>query len=335
MNKSFTLIICTYMRPKALINLLNSVNEQVLYPDQILIIDGSTNSKTEESLKINHYNNLKYFRVGEENRGLTKQRNFGINLIDEHSEIVCFLDDDTELTKTYFQELIKTFSSDTKITGVGGLSINENRWQIKDQNKKYSKLKYYEIDGYIVKEGQRNVVRNFLGLQSNKPPMIMPEFSNGISYGYPFNSKIYAVDLLIGMSFSFHRKVFENLKFSTFFEGYGLYEDADYSLRALQYGKNVINTDVKLYHYHEPSGRPNQYKYGKMVLRNGWYVWRIKYPKPSLKAKLKWHLIAYLLTCIRFTNVITTSQRKQALTESIGRTVGWLSLFINKPKINR
>ena len=70
-----------------------------------------------------------------------------------------------------------------------------------------------------------------------------------------------------------------------------------------------------------------------MVIRNGWYVWRIKYPNPSFKARFKWNLIVFLLTIIRFSNSFTTSDRKEAFTESLGRTVGWFSLIFNKPKI--
>ena len=73
--------------------------------------------------------------------------------------------------------------------------------------------------------------------------------------------------------------------------------------------------------------------YGKMVVRNGWYVWRVKHPKPSLKARLKWNAITILLLKIRWINVITTSKRKEAFTEALGRTVAWWQLLFNKPKI--
>jgi hypothetical protein len=86
--------------------------------------------------------------------------------------------------------------------------------------------------------------------------------------------------------------------------------------------------------YHLPKIIPGTYSvddYGKMVVRNGYYVWRVKYPNPSFKAKIKWHLITLLLTAIRFTNVVTTSKRKEALTETFGRISGWFSLFFNPP----
>jgi hypothetical protein len=67
-------------------------------------------------------------------------------------------------------------------------------------------------------------------------------------------------------------------------------------------------------------------------VRNGWYVWRVKYPSPSFKAQLKWHAITLLLTAIRLSNALTSSQKREAATESLGRIVGWLSLLFNKPK---
>jgi hypothetical protein len=93
-----------------------------------------------------------------------------------------------------------------------------------------------------------------------------------------------------------------------------------------------MNTRLQLNHYHHPSGRPNQYQYGKMVVRNGWYVWRTKNPKPLMDAQFKWHAISLLLTLIRFSNVLTTRKRKEAFTEALGRTMGWWSLWFSNPK---
>ncbi|MBL4604345.1 MAG: glycosyltransferase family 2 protein [Flavobacteriaceae bacterium] len=329
----FSLIICTYMRPKSLLDLLESVKDQTLYPNQIIIVDGSTNDDTSLAIqKTTTYKNLEYYKVKEEERGLTRQRNFGIHKISKDSDVVCFLDDDTVLEKSYFEEISSTYQNNPEITGVGGVALNENRWVLKEENKKYSPNKYYEFEEYVVQEGQRNIIRNYLGLQSDRESNIMPEFSNGRTFGYPLTGKTYEVDLLIGMSFSFHRKVFDSILFSTYFEGYGLYEDADYSLRALKFGKNAINTNAQLNHYHHPDGRPNKYKFGKMVVRNGWYVWRVKYPNVSFKSRVKWNLIIILLAMIRFSNVFTSSDRKGAFTESVGRIHGWFTLVLNKPK---
>ena len=60
---NFTLIVCTYMRPIPLLSLLNSVKNQTVYPNEILIIDGSTNNETEVMINQNSFQNLIYFQV--------------------------------------------------------------------------------------------------------------------------------------------------------------------------------------------------------------------------------------------------------------------------------
>ena len=328
----FTLIVCTYQRSQSLLRLLQSVRDQTLYPNEILIIDGSSDNDSKAMLAENDFENLTYYKVEPEYRGLTKQRNFGLAQVDSKSEVIAFLDDDTVLLPDYFKELLDTFVGDGQIVGVGGVAVNENKWFRVEPNKIYNKNRFFQFEGYVYKEGQRNVVRNFAGLQSHLGPGRMPNYSHGKTCGFPLTGKTHEVDLLIGMSFAFRKRVFESIGFSTFFEGYGLYEDADFSIRALEFGKNVINTKVQLNHYHHPSGRPNQYQYGKMVVRNGWYVWRVKNPNPSVKSKVKWHAITLLLTAIRFANIVTTSKRKEAFTESIGRIMGWFSLWFVKPQ---
>ncbi|WP_255318230.1 glycosyltransferase family 2 protein [Flavobacterium aquatile] len=331
-STKFSLIICTYMRAKALLNLLNSIRNQSVYPDEIIIVDGSTNDKTQEILEKNNFVNLIYYKVDEQNRGLTKQRNFGISKVGSASELVCFLDDDTILEQDYFEKIITTFIEKPDAIGVGGVAINENKWKINSQNITKSD-KFYILENYYIKESSRNYLRNLLGLGSNKMPGVMPEFSHGKTCSYPLNQKTYPVDLLVGMAMNFRKSLFDKITFSTYFEGYGLYEDADFSLRALKFGQNYINTSAKLSHYHDSSGRPNKYNYGKMVLRNGWYVWRIKYPNPTFNNRVKWNAIALLLIIIRFSNTFTTTRKKEAFTESVGRIVGWFSLLYNKPSL--
>lgn len=327
-----SLIICTYLRPKPLLMLLQSVKNQSIYPNEILIVDGSTNLETKEMLVQNTFQNLTYFLVSNENRGLTKQRNFGIKNVGKDIEIVCFLDDDTVLEPNYFEEILKTYSVFPDALGVGGYINNEVIWEKVPENYVPNKREFL-FDGYKRVDGSRFVLRKKLCLDSNKPPGFLPEFSHGRSISFlPPSGKIYEVAQLMGGVSSFRKSVFEKFQFSNYFEGYGLYEDADFSLRLAKTGKLFINTKAQLSHFHHASGRPNQYQYGKMVVRNGWYVWRVKYPNPSFKAKFKWHSITLLLTLIRFSNTFTSNKKLAAFSEAIGRTVGWFSLFFNKPK---
>ena len=320
------------MRPEPLLKLLRSVQEQTVYPNEILIIDGSVNQETEIILQENKFDNLIYCLVSNNNRGLTKQRNFGISKVNSSSEIVCFLDDDTVLEKDYFEQLLKTYQLYPEALGVGGYITNETQWSFVGDDYNVPINEFY-FDGWKRQDGSRFVLRKKLGLDSDCPPGYSSLYSHGRSVGFlPPSGKVYETEMLMGGVSSFKKTVFESLKFSTYFEGYGLYEDADFTLRVAKIGKLYINTAAKLNHYHAASGRPNQYQYGKMVVRNGWYVWRVKNPKPLLDARLKWHAITIILTVIRFSNTITTSHRKQSFTEALGRTIGWWSLCFNKPR---
>ena len=237
---TFSLIICTYKRPQALLTLLQSVKQQTLYPNEILIVDGSPDDFTKEMLSQHSFQNLKYYKVEEKDRGLTKQRNYGIVRVSEASEVVCFLDDDTVLAPTYFEKIIKTYTIHPEALGVGGYITNEVSWQNVGDGYVATVNEFY-YDGWKRKDGSRFVWRKKLGLDSDVPPGCSPAFSHGRSVGFlPPSGKVYPVEQLMGGVSSFRKTVFDQFQFSTYFEGYGLYEDADFTLRVSKtLGKRV------------------------------------------------------------------------------------------------
>ncbi|MEM6685441.1 MAG: glycosyltransferase [Bacteroidota bacterium] len=329
----FTLIICTYMRPKPLQTLLQSVETQSLYPDEILIVDGSQNNATKQMLDQHAFQNIIYFKVDDKDRGLTKQRNFGIKNVSKTSEIVCFLDDDTILDTEYFENLIGTYATHPEALGVGGFITNEISWtKITEQT--HPSATSFVYDGWFRPESVRFRLRKKFGLLDDTKPCYLPSFAHGRSVSFlPPTNKIYPVELCMGGASSFKKEVLEAIKFSTYFEGYGLYEDADFTLRVSKLGHLYVNTAARLEHHHDAAGRPNQYNYGKMVVKNGWYVWRVKYPKPSIKARFKWNATVLLLAFLRFTNIFTQSQKKAVCTEALGRFAAWFQLWFQKPNI--
>jgi glycosyltransferase involved in cell wall biosynthesis len=330
---NFSLIICTYNRRNAIETLMNSIVNQSLYPNQIVIVDGSLNQETKAYFETSNFKNLDYFLVDSSNRGLTKQRNFGISKVNVTSEIICFLDDDTLLDENYFSEIINAYKLFPDAFGVGGCITNEVHWEENTIDYKRSK-NCFTFDGFHKSEDKRFILRKKLGLDSDVLPGFSPMFSHGRSLSYlPFSGKIYKVEQLMGGVSSFKKEVLDTHKFSTYFEGYGLYEDAEFTIRISKLGQLYFNTNAKLEHHHDAAGRPNQFSYGKMVVRNGWYVWRTKNPNPKMIHCVKWHTITILLTFIRIANILTTKKRKEAFTESLGRTVGWFSIVFNKPKI--
>ncbi len=318
------------MRSKAIVTLLESVALQTLYPNEILIIDASTNTDTEDVLKKHTFKNLSYYSVEDDNRGLTKQRNFGISHVGNTMDVVCFLDDDVVLESDYFEQLLSTYKTYPEALAVGGYITNEVQWQVSDNKYNPSKFHY---DGWMRNEPSRFKMRKKLSLEPDTAPGFLPTFAHGRSVSFlPPSGKIYETELIMGGVSSYKKEVFQKIQFSTYFEGYGLYEDADFSIRLAKIGQLFINTNANLAHYHDGSGRPNQYNYGKMVVRNSWYVWKVKYPNPSFKMIFKFYATELLLMIIRFTNIINSKEKLKAFTESLGRKVGLISLIFNKPK---
>ena len=320
------------MRPHALLTLLESVKIQTLYPDEILIVDGSTNNATKSLLEQHLFSNLTYYNVDEKDRGLTKQRNFGLTKVSNTSEVVCFLDDDVILASSYFEHLIGTYQSYPDALAVGGYISNEVVWEKGDV---FNRSKKFYYDGWMRDEPLRFRIRNWFGLAPDSSPCHLPTFSHGRSVSFlPPTGKVYKVEHFMGGVSSYKRRIFDTLSFSTYFEGYGLYEDADFCFRVSKLGTLYVNTKAQLTHHHEVSGRPNQFRYGQMVVRNGWYIWRVRYPNPTLNSILKWHLTELLLMKMTFLGIIISKHRKNSLNEGLGRLVGWFKLVFNKPKIS-
>lgn len=309
--------------------LLNTVEEQEIYPDEIIIVDSSRDNRTRMELERHPFESLRYFKVQDQHRGLTRQRNFGVMKVSPDIEVICFLDDDTMLEPTFFKEILRTYEEHPEAVGVSGYITNETEWQHTGKENGCDRG-YFHYDGWSRVEGSRFQLRRILGLSPSAPPGFMPDFSHGYSTGFlPPSGKTYEVEMLMGGLASYRNSLFQKIIFSPFFEGYGLYEDADFSLRASKIGKLYVNTAAKISHHHAVEGRPDSCNYGKMVIRNGWYVWKVKYQTVTWKAKMKFISTSILLTLIRIGNGL---EKKEGLKEGFGRLTGLWSLIINPPK---
>jgi len=324
MNRStLSLVICTYKRPESLERLLLAILQDPFPPDEILIIDGSPDTRTLAMVeRFKHQNEIiHYYQVGAENRGLTRQRNVGISIA--QSDIIAFLDDDTIPGRGYFAELINCFSRHSDAIGVGGLIVNQVPWRrCTNSNTKDSKKQYW--NGWERKKSFRWRVRERLGLGSPLPPGWMPEFGHGLSADYPPDGVDYHVEFIMGGASSWRKEVFQTTQFSRYFEGYGLYEDLDFCIRANRCGNIYLCTSAQLEHHHAPSGRPNHFLYGKMVVQNGWYVWRERWPNVTAKNYLKWWAITGLLAIMRIRDLHTGG-----LSEAFGRFWGSILVMIS------
>jgi GT2 family glycosyltransferase len=329
MKMVFSVIICTYQRPKEIIRLLNSIENQSLEPNEVIIIDGSLGEDTYLEIHKNSFRFcIKYFHVNEDFRGLTKQRNFGLRELNNKSEIVFFLDDDLLLEENFFQNMLFTFE-DKEAVGCDGFITNENFWFPNLNGVSKWNLRIINLDGYSLKLSYRDFVRRLLGLYpTNIQPGRIPKYGHGKTSLPPTGIK-YEVDHLMGCMMAYRTEIFGHISFSNFFEGYGLYEDFDFSVRASRFGKLITNTSAKCEHHHAPGGRPDFLKFGEMVVKNGYYVWILKYPNPRLIDRFKWHSNTLLLAHLRLANVLSKSNSQAAARDYAGRMMSWIRIILN------
>lgn len=332
-----SLILCTYRRPREVGRLLRAVAAQERAPDETLVVDGSPDDETErvvvrlmrEGGQADVPPGLKYFRVPPEERGLTRQRNYGVARA--RGSVVAFLDDDTIPEPDYFAETLACFARHPESAGVGGFITNEVEWRrVESEGRAPSAV--YRSGVWERREAYRWRLRKLLGLASELPPGRMPEAGHGRPVGYlPPDGRDHAVEFLMGCSFAFRRGVFARRRFSSYFEGYGLYEDMDFCVRAVEDGPLYLATRARLAHYHAPAGRPSRFRYGLMVVRNGWFVWRRRHARPPLGARARWWMTTVLLAVCQLADAVRGPERGQELAEVAGRVWGMLTTLLRAP----
>jgi len=333
-----SLIVCTYRRPREVERLLRAVAAQSRVPDETLIVDGSPEDETERVVRAlmcegdgeGVVRGLKYFRVPPAERGLTRQRNYGVARA--RCRVVAFVDDDIVPEADYFAETLACFGRHPEAAGVGGFITNEVEWRQSDGGVR-APSSLYRSGAWERREAYRWRLRKLLGLASELPPGWMPAAGHGRPVGYlPPDGRDHAVEFLMGCSFAFRREVFARRRFSSYFEGYGLYEDMDFCVRAAEDGPLYLATGARLAHYHAPAGRPSRFRYGLMVVRNGWFVWRRRHPQPPLGARSRWWATTALLAACQLADAVRGPERRQELAEVFGRVWGMASVLWRAPE---
>jgi len=304
-------------------SLMTSLRGIVEGPEEIIVVDASPDDATKDAVQEFDDLPLRYFHVGSEHRGLTRQRNYATQKTT--GDIILFLDDDIIPAPDFFVELRACWLRHPEAVGVGGY-LGEDDWV--PVSRATRGLQWFCVEGWARREPLRWQVRRLLGLASQAPPGWMPPEGNGRpSQCYPPDGEDRIVEFVMGGVSSWRAAIARQIGFSLYFEGYGLYEDMDFSIRAGKYGLIYLCTRARAEHRHDPAGRPRHYRYGYMVSVNGWYVWRLRWRDPGWKARLKWWLTSFLLLGIRFTG------GRDGFVEACGRLVGLLRILVRPPSV--
>lgn len=297
MTPTLSLVICTLERPAAVERLLAALRHQERPADEVLVVDASGDGQTAAVVQAaarGWPGTLRHHAADEEDRGLTRQRNVG--LAATSGALVAFLDDDTVPDPGYLAALVACFEQHADAVGVGGV-ITEAGWRPAGTGPR--RRGWYRRDGWERPEGLRWRVRRALGLAADAPGR-MPPAGHGRAIAFlPPDGRDHEVEFVMGGASAWRRTTLERHRFDPGFAGYGLYEDLDLCLSAGHDGAIYVAGRATLAHEHAPEGRPDHRRYGAMVVTNGWYVWRRRWPRPRRADRARWWATTLVLAACR------------------------------------
>ncbi len=288
-----SLIIPTYNRPKDIMRLLRNLNLQDKKPDEVILVDASDTDETK--LIVGRSKGRFAFPVSyySHEKGLTRQRNFGIGKA--QYEIIGFSDDDSLFEPDYFLRILDIFEKDTgkEIGGAAGfiiqvehskiLAIDERLDSIGGKEDFTSLMKAYIYSARTIPRSKaREKIEKLLLMHSEEEGTYCPEKGCFVFPRTLFRGQK-VVDFLPGIAF-YRKEVFNYTKYSDFFQGYGFAEDVHFSLQVGKRYKLVLDGEALVYHMHSPLGRPDLFRVGYMLARNHYYIFKT-YKKRSMTGK--------------------------------------------------
>lgn len=243
-----SLLIATMNRPKALQETIDSIIAQHQLPNEIILVDQSTDDKTK--LLFESYSGLFASKnivaryIFSDKPSLVRARNIGAN--EASGDILCFVDDDVILFPDYLQK-VSLYFKDPLIGGVSGnVLVAQPQQGLKwDFRKFLSKL---------------FLVSNFKG-------RLTPS-----TLGFPiFEREIYQttrVEIFPGYSMNFRKALFDKNRCDEWFSGYGFREDVDLSYRISKETVLIMVPDARFIHNSSPINRLDVERLKKMQFRN-------------------------------------------------------------------
>ncbi len=223
-----SLVICTAGRPNELERCLASVASQAVLPEEILVVDASSDDVTAKLVdRLAAAGSLPALRWIAAPRGLTVQRNCALRVVT--GEVVHFLDDDVEVCPEYFQRILETFAAtpDGRIAGVGGIVTN-------------------------ARPNRRRWLYRLLQLEGRAPGAMSLSGVNTPFEGDP--AKPNRVDWLVGCSMSYRRSTIEGFAFNESLTG-TRGEDVDFSTAVGARALLLIAPGAYVVHHESPVNR--------------------------------------------------------------------------------
>ncbi|MEI6732222.1 MAG: glycosyltransferase, partial [archaeon] len=216
---------------------LKSLFKQTILPDEILVIDDSTDNKTEEllhGLKKRSKTNIIYLKKNPKKRGTTFSRNLGIDK--SLGEYLFFLDDDITVYKDYIESSLDFFKKHEDANGIQWYAYS-------DHDSRYDLGKIKNLFMHLF----------YLGYYSENKSIVLPSMATVVPH--PLTRDIKTEYVGAGTSV-FRKSCLNGIRFDEKLTGYALQEDLDFSYRIhKKFGGLYLLKERKLHHAYSLTGR--------------------------------------------------------------------------------
>jgi GT2 family glycosyltransferase len=269
-----SVVIPTKDRTHSLCKAIDSIVNQTLLPDEIILVDSSKKIDDRSFLKDGFTDSIPLVKFIWSNQVLTVARNIGI----EHSsgDVIFFFDDDVVLDRDYIKEVVKVFMNDPreKIAGVMG--------NIRNLKRDTSSL--------------TAIVRRLFFLDHFGDGKFLP---SGLPTYVHGQEKKLQTEFLSGCTSAYRRKVLNEFAFDEKLgklSGYCYLEDADMSYRVSRKYNLVYTPLARLEHHPSVKAGLNMMIRTKQLVTNHYYLFNKNIPK-QLSAMLAFclSLLGHLL----------------------------------------
>jgi len=232
---SHSIVVCTQGRShefETLIKCLNKIAQTI--PIELIVVANSSAPEENETVlaifgKYNEFNSKEYLVSSP---GLPRSRNLGKSKV--RGKYVTFLDDDIEISLSYFESIEKRFESDLNIVGAAPyVEIDPLMWNFGDTKRKRRK-KCRKSAGRVTRFGKFSWIEFAISDQ--------------------------LVEWLPGCAMSYRQDISQQVNFNEGLEngvtgGYALGEDADFSMKVAKKGKLVGISSESILHKISPISR--------------------------------------------------------------------------------
>jgi GT2 family glycosyltransferase len=223
--------IITYNRAECIQRLLLSLDDLIIKPKEVIIVDDSENNRTKNIVNSLKQVKFKINYIKRDGKGI--QGGARNKIIEEFStDILCFLDDDTEVKEGWGNAIVSCYQEED-VMSVGGpaITVDESSEPVVD---------------FVNETSNKNYFNRFGETQDRSDCWIPPN---------PVET-----DRFMGANMSFRREVFE--KHGGFSEGYkgnGFREEDSLMVKVWKNGeKSIYHPEAKVLHYNNPSGGSRQ-----------------------------------------------------------------------------